>query len=147
MGDEADVRQDDNTTNSSDDNQLLQGISGNQYAIGFFGYAYYVNNQDQVQIVEIENPETGECVAPSDETVQDGTYAPLSRPLFIYSNNNSVRENPQVAEFLRYYFGEDGAPAVMVDVGYSLPPEGTFETNLELVEQILAGENPEGTNR
>ena len=131
-----DLRQDENTTFSSDDNVLLDGIANEEYAVGFFGYAYYINNQDAVRAVAIEN-DAGECVLPSETTVQDGTYNPLSRPLFIYTNDESVRTKPQVAEFVRYYFAE-GAEAVMGDVGYSLPPAGTYEENLAALESVLA---------
>lgn len=134
-GDE-DLRQDDNTTFSSDDNVLLDGIANEEYAFGFFGFAYYVNNQDAVRAVPIVNPDTGEAVLPSNETVQGGDYAPLSRPLFIYVNNTSVQEKPQVAEFVRYYFAE-GAELVMGDVGYSLPPDGTLEDNLATLEEVI----------
>lgn len=130
-----DLRQDENTTFSSDDNVLLDGIANEQYAVGFFGFAYYVNNQDAVNAVAVEN-DAGECVLPSDETVQNGTYNPLSRPLFIYTNNESVISKPQVAEFIRFYFSEEGAPTIMSDVGYSMPPEGTYDENLATLQGV-----------
>ncbi|MDZ7836225.1 MAG: hypothetical protein U5K84_13730 [Alkalibacterium sp.] len=73
---------------SEDDNILVQGIQGSPYGLAYFGYAYYVENQDTVKIVPIENSE-GEVVTPTDETVQDGTYEPVSRPLFVYAKNAS----------------------------------------------------------
>ncbi len=130
-----DIRQDDNTTNSSDDNVLLTGVANDANALGFFGYAYYAEAAGQVRAVAIEN-EAGECVLPSNETVQDGSYNPLSRPLFIYPNNASLRDKPQVAAFVRYFM-EEGAELVMGDVGYSLPPEGTLEENLTLLDDLL----------
>ncbi|MAT43188.1 MAG: hypothetical protein CL609_12670 [Anaerolineaceae bacterium] len=129
VGDE-DLRQDENTTFSSDDNVLLDGIANEKYAFGFFGFAYYVGNQDEVRAVPIVNAE-GNAVLPSDETVQNGTYNPLSRPLFIYVNTQSLSEKPQVAGFVNYFFSENGGPAIMSDVGYSMPPIGTYESNLE----------------
>jgi len=126
VGDE-DLRQDENTTFSSDDNVLLDGIANELYSFGFFGYAYYINNTDKVKAVAIVN-EAGEAVLPSDETVQNGSYNPLARPLFIYANNASVTTKPQVAEFLKFYLSEAGAPVIMSDVGYSMPPDGTYET-------------------
>lgn len=131
-GDE-DLRQDENTTFSSDDNVLLDGIANEKYAFGFFGYAYYINNKDSVRAVPIIN-EDGDAVLPSDESVQNGTYNPLSRPLFIYLNKNSLTTKPQVVEFVRFYFGPNGGPAIMSDVGYSMPPNGSYEANLELLE-------------
>jgi len=137
VGDE-DLRQDEYTTFSSDDNVLLDGIANELYSFGFFGYAYYINNTDKVKAVAIVN-EDGEAVLPSDETVQNGSYNPLARPLFIYGNTASIASKPQVAEFLKFYLSEDGAPAIMADVGYSMPPDGTYETlNAEL--SALLGE-------
>ena len=134
-GDE-DLRQDENTTFSSDDNVLLDGIANEKYAFGFFGFAYYINSKDRVKAVPIVNSD-GNAVLPSEETVQNGTYNPLSRPLFIYVNQNSLTTKPQVSEFVRYYFGPDGGSAIMSDVGYSMPPEGSYEANLELLESTL----------
>ena len=135
VGDE-DLRQDENTTFSSDDNVLLDGIANDKYALGFFGFAYYVNNMDKVKAVPIVN-DAGEAVLPSDETVQNGSYNPLSRPLFIYANNASLASKPQVAEFVKFYLSESGAPAIMADVGYSMPPSGVYDTNLETLLGIL----------
>ena len=126
VGDE-DLRQDENTTFSSDDNVLLDGIANELYSFGFFGYAYYINNTDKVKAVAIVN-EGGEAVLPSDATVQNGSYNPLARPLFIYTNNASATSKPQVAEFLKFYLSEAGAPSIMAEVGYSMPPDGTYET-------------------
>lgn len=124
---EEDLRQDANTTFSSDDNVLLDGISNELYSFGFFGYAYYINNTDKVKAVAVVNKD-GVAVMPSDTTVQDGSYNPLSRPLFIYANNASATSKPQVAEFLKFFFSEPGAPSIMAEVGYSMPPDGTYET-------------------
>lgn len=133
---ETELRQDDNTTFSSDDNVLLDGIANEKYAFGFFGYAYYVNNKEKVHAVPIVNA-SGDAVLPNNETVQNGTYNPLSRPLFIYANTKSLLEKPQVAEFVKFYFSANGGTAVMSDVGYSLPPSGTYETNLKLLANVI----------
>ena len=98
----------------------------NSTALVSSAYAYYINNTDKVKAVAIVN-EAGEAVLPSDATVQDGSYNPLARPLFIYANNESVATKPQVAEFLKFYLSEAGAPAIMSDVGYSMPPDGTYD--------------------
>lgn len=130
-----DIRQDDNTTNSSDDNVLLDGVANEEYAIGFFGYAYYAENQDELRSVAIQNKD-GDCVQPSNETVQGGTYNPLSRPLFIYPNLASLTDKPQVAEFVKYYLN-GGAADVMSSVGYSEPPSGTYEADLTKLLGLL----------
>ncbi len=131
-----DIRQDDQTAFSSDDNVLLDGIANEPYALGFFGYAYYITSADKVKLVAVENVD-GVCVQPDDTTVQDGSYNPLSRPLFIYVNMESLKTRPQVAEFVKFYFSDAGAPFVMSDVSYNLPPEGTFEANLQQLLGIL----------
>jgi phosphate transport system substrate-binding protein len=81
---------------SEDDNVLVQGVEGSPYAIGFFGYAYYQENKDKLNVLAING------VAPSAETVNKGTY-PLARPLFLYSSAKIMREKPQVAAFLAFY--------------------------------------------
>jgi phosphate transport system substrate-binding protein len=86
---------------SEDDNVLVQGISGTKGAVGFFGFSYYEENADTLKALEIDNGEG--CVAPSAETAQDGTYAPLARPLFIYVNNKSYTDEPAVKGYVDYY--------------------------------------------
>jgi len=80
----------------------------------------------------------GVAVLPSDTTVQDGSYNPLARPLFIYVNDESYKNKPQVAAFLNFYFNEKGAAEIMESVGYSLPPVGTFDKNLDLLVELQA---------
>jgi phosphate transport system substrate-binding protein len=130
------IRQDGNTTFSSDDNVLLDGVANNEYALGWFGYAYYAENPGALRLVAVENGD-GECVTPDVETVSNGMYNPLSRPLYIYPNMASLRERPQVAEFVRYYLSPEGAAFVMSDVGYMLPPDGTYEEGLARLEELV----------
>jgi len=85
-----------NTQLSEDDNVLVQGVEGGPYAIGFFGYAYYEENRDKLNVLSIDG------VAPSAATVEDGSY-PLARPLFIYTTAKIMQEKPQVAAFVNYY--------------------------------------------
>lgn len=133
---EEDLRADEQTTFSSDDNVLLNGITNEKNALGFFGYAYYVHNTSKVKAVPIVNSD-GVAVLPEDHTVSDGTYNPLSRPLYIYVNNKALVEKPQVASFVDYYFGNEGAQAVMSSVGYSLPPAGTYDKNIAALKTVL----------
>ncbi|MGB4594853.1 MAG: phosphate ABC transporter substrate-binding protein PstS family protein [Anaerolineaceae bacterium] len=133
---EEDLRSDEQTTFSSDDNVLLNGIANEKNAIGFFGYAYYVHNVDKVKAIPVVN-KAGVAVLPEDQTVSDGTYNPLSRPLYIYVNNKALVEKPQVAGFVDYFFTPEGAQAVMASVGYSLPPAGTFEANITRMNTVL----------
>jgi phosphate transport system substrate-binding protein len=96
-------------TSSEDDNVLVQGIATDPLALGFFGYAYYIENQDKLKVLEVNG------VAPSPETVRDGTYVPLSRPLFIYVSRKSL-EKPEVAAFIKFY--REQAPKLATEVGY-----------------------------
>ena len=94
---------------SENDNQLVGSIHRNPFSIGFFGYAYYLANTDDLKILGLEG------VEPSAPSVEDGRYA-LSRPLYIYSDAALMREQPQVADFISYYLAR--VNDVIVDVGY-----------------------------
>jgi phosphate transport system substrate-binding protein len=94
---------------SEDDNVLVQGVEGSQYAIGYFGYAYYQENADRLNILSVEG------VAPTAETAESGEY-PLARPLFLYSDANILKEKPQVASFIHFYLENVGNE--ILDVGY-----------------------------
>jgi len=85
-----------NTQLSEDDNILVRGVEGDKYAIGFFGYAYYAENSDKLNVLSIEG------VEPGSATVDNATY-PLARPVFMYSSANIMQEKPQVAAFIAYY--------------------------------------------
>src|SRR5688500_14299158 len=101
-------------TASEDDNVLVQGISGDRNALGYFGFAYYAENKSKLKAVPIVNPQTGKAVAPSMETVLDGSYQPLSRPIFIYVNKKSYDSRPEVKKFVEFYLknGSDMAREV-----------------------------------
>ena len=90
---------------SEDDNVIVKGVGGSPNALGYFGYTYYEENSDTLKAVEVDSGEG--CVAPSAETAQDGTYSPLSRPLFIYVNKASYADKKQVAAFVDYYVEQD----------------------------------------
>ena len=94
---------------SENDNQLAGSIHRNPFSIGFFGYAYYLANTDDLKILALDG------VEPSASSVEDGSYA-LSRPLFIYSDAELMREQPQVADFISYYLAR--VNDVIVNVGY-----------------------------
>jgi phosphate transport system substrate-binding protein len=107
-----------NTQLSEDDNVLVQGVLGSPYAIGYFGYAYYAENADTLKVLSIEG------VEPTRENVDNNSY-PLSRPLFMYSDAQIMREKPQVAAFLNFvltYVNEE-----VVDVGYFPAPDAAIE--------------------
>lgn len=100
-------------TASEDDHVLVQGIAGDKYGLGFFGFAYYEENKDKLKLVGVDNGNGS--VSPSMETVSNGTYAPLSRPIFIYANN-TAKDRKEVKEFVEFYLNNAGA--LVEDVGY-----------------------------
>jgi phosphate transport system substrate-binding protein len=103
---------------SEDDNVLVQGIAGDKLALGFFGIAYYEENKGKLKLVAIDDGESGNgegCILPTQETVENGTYQPLSRPLFIYVSKASAAK-PQIAAFVKSYLAEVAGFAK--EVGY-----------------------------
>ena len=101
-------------TASEDDNVLVRGIAGDRNALGYFGYAYYAENADKLKVIGVDNGEG--CVVPSIETIEDGTYSPLSRPLFIYVATEALKNRPEVATFVDFFL--DNAPTLVREVGY-----------------------------
>ena len=122
-------------TNSTDDNVLVTGISGTDWASGYFGYAYYAENRDRLRVVAVDKGEG--CVVPSDATVSDGSY-PLARPLFIYVNTAALAEKPQVREFVRYYLSDEGI-ALVPQVGYTAIPADELAESRSGLEAAIAG--------
>jgi phosphate transport system substrate-binding protein len=105
-------------TSSEDDNVIVQGVSGDQYALGYFGYAYYEQNKDKLKVVAVDDKDESNGagpVAPSPETVSGGTYRPLSRPVFIYVKTASLNR-PEVASFVQFYL--DKGQGLVREVGY-----------------------------
>ena len=100
-------------TASEDDNVLVEGVSSEAGGLGYFGLAYYEQNKDKLKIVPVYNG--SENVVPSLKTVQDGSYTPLSRPLFIYVTKQSLKK-PAVRNFVQFYL--DNASALSEEVGY-----------------------------
>ncbi len=113
-------------TASEDDHVLVQGIAGDKFALGFFGLAYYSENKDRLKLIGVDNGE--EVVKPSLETVKNGSYKPLSRPLFIYVNSTSVA-SPEVVEFVNFYI--DNAGELSKDVGYIPLPDENYNAQKE----------------
>ena len=101
-------------TASEDDNVLVRGIAGDRNALGYFGYAYYAENTDKLKVIGVDNGDG--CVVPSPEAIEDGTYSPLSRPLFIYVAVEELKNSPEVATFVDFFL--DNAPTLVREVGY-----------------------------
>jgi phosphate transport system substrate-binding protein len=85
---------------SEDDNQLVTGVAGDENGLGYFGFSYYEQNQDQLNLVSVDSGDG--CVAPSADAIQSGEYAPLSRPLFMYPSAAAVTDNEAVAPFVQF---------------------------------------------
>ncbi|UOQ93747.1 PstS family phosphate ABC transporter substrate-binding protein [Halobacillus shinanisalinarum] len=131
------LKEGENTTLSEDDNVLVRGISNDPYAIGFFGYAYYAENKDKLKVLGVDNGE-GEPVKPTDETIQSGTYTPLSRPLYTYVNVESLKQKPQVLDFVKFTLENAGKAAQQA--GYVALPEEKYQEQLENVKQWASEE-------
>jgi phosphate transport system substrate-binding protein len=107
-------------TQSEDDNVLVTGVAGDINAISFFGYAYFVENQDKLKALQVDGGSG--CVAPTEETINDNTYAPLSRPLFIYPDVGKAKARPELKAFIDYYLANTAT--LSAEVGYiALPAE------------------------
>lgn len=145
-----------NPTTSENDNTLIEGILGSPYAIGYFGFAYYIANADALKAVALADdvewddegnmtvipPEEWEAtgiapIAPSAETAESGVYM-LSRPLFIYSAAEILAEKPQVAAFINYYL--TNAPEVVTEAGYFPVSTETYNASKQLWLDAMNGE-------
>ena len=117
-------------TASADDNVLVQGIAGGKYSLGYFGYSYYQENMDKLNLVAVDSGNG--CVLPTSESIENGTYAPLSRPLFIYVSKQSL-ERPEVKAFVEFYL--DNAAELAQEVGYIRLGDAEYASNREAIAQ------------
>ncbi|MEP6877906.1 MAG: PstS family phosphate ABC transporter substrate-binding protein [Nitrosospira sp.] len=113
-------------TASEDDNVLVQGVASDKNALGFFGFAYYVENQKKVKALAVDGGKGG--ILPSAKTVEDGSYQPLARPIFIYVNIKSA-DKPEVKEFIEFYM--KNATTLVKEVKFFPLPAQAYTTNLE----------------
>ena len=134
LGEDGEIRED--FTPSEDDNVLVEGVAGDENALGYFGYAYYAENEDTLNAVAIDAGD-GNCVSPSPESVQDGSYAPLSRPLYVYVRADSL-QRPEVQEFMRFYV--ENAGELAADVGFVAAPDASYAADADKLEAAIAGE-------
>jgi phosphate transport system substrate-binding protein len=131
-------------TASEDDNVLVQGVSRDVNAIGYFGYAYYAENRDKLKALPIVNDKLGKAVEPSGETVVNGTYQPLSRPIFIYINAKSAAK-PEVKEFINYF--NKNADKLVKEVKYVPLPAKAYSYNTETLGKMRVGTKFGGENK
>ena len=125
-------------TASEDDNVLAQGIRGTELALGYFGLAYYENNVDELKALGIDpdaRDSGASCVTPRAETVQNGSYRPLSRPLFIYVNVDALTSSTE--DFITFYL--NNADELASDVGYVAMPDEAYELALQRFQNRTTG--------
>lgn len=115
-------------TKSEDDNVLVQGVSGDRDSLGYFGFAYYVENKTKLKAVSIKNKK--EPVLPSEKSINDGSYSPLSRPIFIYVRKSALKR-PEVFEFVKFYL--ENAAILSKEVGYVPLPKDQYQTGLDTI--------------
>jgi phosphate transport system substrate-binding protein len=130
-------------TASEDDNVLVTGVSRDVNGLGYFGYAYFIENRDKLAPVSVVSP-TGQAVAPSLESVVSGAYQPLSRPIFIYVNAKSAQK-PEVREFLQFYNKQ--ADKLVKEVKYVPLPANAYAYNLETLGKMRLGTKFGGENK
>ncbi len=123
-------------TASEDDNVLVQGVQRDKFALGYFGFAYYIENQAKLKAVPIVAKAGAAAVSPSMEAVIKGTYQPLARPIFIYVNAKSL-EKPEVKEFVAYYM-TNGAKLAR-EVKYVPLPAESYKASQDHVNKMKLG--------
>ncbi|MBX9894943.1 MAG: PstS family phosphate ABC transporter substrate-binding protein [Nitrosomonas sp.] len=127
-------------TASEDDNVLVQGVASDIYALGFFGFAYYIENRNKITAVAIDSGDGG--VIPSSETVENNSYKPLSRPIFIYINAKSA-DKPEVNEFVNFYM--KNATELVTEVKYFPLSKEVYNLNIEHLNKKKLGTVFKGT--
>ncbi len=130
-------------TASEDDNVLVQGVAGDKGALGYFGYAYYEENQDKLKAVPIVAKAGAPAVLPSAATVMNGTYQPLSRPLFIYINATAAAFKPEIKAFVDFYLAN--APTLVKEVKYVPLPSSEYAAVTAHWKALKPGTGFDGT--
>jgi phosphate transport system substrate-binding protein len=118
---------------SEDDNVLVMGVEGDKYSLGYFGLAYYEENHEKLKLLGVD-PGDGKCIKPSEETVRDSTYKPLSRPLFIYVRTSSLAR-PEVRSFVKFYIGN--VSKLVKSAGYVAVPDEILDKSKQALEEAL----------
>ena len=129
INDEEGASRDDYTA-SEDDNVLVQGIAGDNYALGYFGYAYYLSNKDKLKVLGIDKEDGNGCIIPDSSTIDSELY-PITRPLYIYVNKFSYNTKPVVKEFVKFYMEQ--AAKLITEVGYVPVKDEEYKSNLDKV--------------
>lgn len=122
-------------TQSEDDNFLVTGVAGDVNAISFFGYAYFVENTDKLKALQVDGG--AGCVAPTEATINDNSYAPLSRPLFIYPDIGKAKERPELKAFVDFYL--ENTNALSSEVGYIALPDALLQAEKDKWAAAVGG--------
>jgi phosphate transport system substrate-binding protein len=125
-------------TASEDDNVLVQGISTDANALGYFGFAYYEENADKLKLVKVDAEKGAGCIEPTKETIANGSYSPLSRPIFIYAKKSAL-DKAEVREFVRFYLNPETAPQLIDQVGYIAFPSQFYGQALQRLNTVQTG--------
>ncbi len=123
-------------TPAEDDNVIVQGVSQDKNALGYFGLAYFEENKDKLKAIKIVNKE-GKAVMPAIEAAKSGEYNPLARPIFIYVSKKSLETKPEVKEFVEFYIKHGGELAL--EVGYVPLPDSAYKMAAERVAKGNTG--------
>jgi phosphate transport system substrate-binding protein len=130
-------------TASEDDNVLVQGVSRDTNALAFFGFSYYQENKDKIKGLPI-SWKGGKAVEPSEANVLNGTYQPLSRPIFIYVSAKALAK-PEVKAFAEFYMKQ--APKLVSEVKYVPLPARAYDYNLSALQKMRLGTKMNGENK
>jgi phosphate transport system substrate-binding protein len=122
-------------TQSEDDNVLVTGVAGDSYSIGFFGYAYYVENTDKLRAIGVDGGSG--CVAPTGQTINDGSYSPLSRPIFIYPDVGKANARPELRAFVDFYLQHTNE--LSTEVGYIAMPDALLQKQKDAWKAAVGG--------
>ncbi|MCG6155655.1 PstS family phosphate ABC transporter substrate-binding protein [Rubinisphaera margarita] len=126
----------DDYTPAVQDTVLVEGVKGDKYALGYFGYAYYVMNKGSLKLVGISpTDDKADAVLPNEQTIEDGSYKPLSRPLFVYVSKDALKTKPEVTRLANFYLKE-GQEAVS-KVGYVRLPQATIDAGIEKISEVV----------
>lgn len=117
---------------SEDDNLLVEGIAQDEQALGYFGYAYYVENEEALRLIALDAG--AGCVTPSDETIGSGEYSPLVRPLFVYAKTSAIRR-PEVRAYLEYMLSV--VPGIIKSAGYHPLSPDAYAANAALLREAV----------
>jgi len=118
---------------SEDDNVLVMGVEGDKYALGFFGLAYYEENKEKLKLLGVD-PGDGNCTQPTDDTVRNLAYKPLSRPLFIYVRTSSLAR-PALREYVEFYL--DNVSTIVRSTGYVALPDELLDRSKQALDEAL----------